>query len=80
MVYVTVKRDGNGEIVANGEYKPVPTSYLEGRGAELTEGEIYHALTYGKNMMGHYRAQLDSRERWIVTHYVQSLQNQEKGE
>jgi mono/diheme cytochrome c family protein len=74
------KGDGNGVIVANGEYKPVPTSYLEGRGMELTEGEIYHAITYGKNMMGHYRAQLDSRERWVVTQYVQSLQKKAKGE
>ena len=74
------KGDGNGEIVANGEYKPVPTSYIEGRGLELTEGEIYHAITYGKNMMGHYRAQLDSRERWEVTQYVQSLQKKAKGE
>lgn len=74
------KGDGNGEIVANGHYKPVPTSYIEGRGLELTEGEIYHAMTYGKNMMGHYRSQLNSRERWLVTHYVQTLQEKAKGE
>ena len=74
------KGDGNGEIVANGHYKPVPTSYIEGRGVLLTEGEIYHAISYGKNMMGHYRSQLDSRERWMVTHYVQTLQEKAKGE
>jgi cytochrome c553 len=74
------KGDGNGYIVENGHYKPVPTSYIEGRGNELTEGEIYHAMTYGKNMMGHYRSQLTSKERWVVTHYVQSLQEKAKGE
>jgi mono/diheme cytochrome c family protein len=38
------------------------------------EGQRYHTLMYGKNMMGSYASQLNHRERWLVLSYVRSLQ------
>ena len=43
---------------------------------DLPEGKIFHSLTYGKNVaMGSHASQLNKEERWLVTHYVQYLQN-----
>jgi hypothetical protein len=41
----------------------------------LSDGTIFHVVTYGKNNMGSYASQLNRRQRWMVVKYVRSLQN-----
>lgn len=65
---------GDGPVVNNGNY-PAPGSYT-GPLRDLPEGKIFHVLVYGKNVaMGSHASQLNKEERWMVTHYVQYLQN-----
>ena len=71
------KGAGDGTVVANGGYPP-PTAY-NGPLKGLPEGKIFHSLTYGKNLgMGSHASQLNKEERWLVTRYVQYLQNDGK--
>ena len=42
--------------------------------SELTEGHLFHAITYGLNAMGPHASQLTEIERWKIVLYVQELQ------
>jgi len=72
------KGEGDGSVVKNGGY-PVPPSYTKADPPglkSLPEGKIFHSLVYGKNIaMGSHASQLSKEERWLVTRYVQFLQN-----
>ena len=69
---------GDGLVVAHGF--PPPPSYSKGQSSrggamkDLTDGKIYHTITYGLNAMGSYASQLDPQERWKVVMYVHHLQ------
>jgi len=39
----------------------------------LTDGDLYHIITMGRNRMPNYRAQLLPDQRWAVVHYVRVL-------
>jgi mono/diheme cytochrome c family protein len=73
-----VNGQGDGLVVAHGF--PAPPSYSKGtssRGGamkDLTDGKIYHTITYGLNAMGSYASQLEPTERWKVIMYVHHLQ------
>lgn len=43
--------------------------------SELSEGNIYHAIYYGLNAMGPHYSLVNDQERWLITMYVQTLQN-----
>lgn len=45
---------------------------------DLSDGQLFHVLTYGKNNMASYAAQLPPDDRWAVILFVRSLQR--KGE
>jgi hypothetical protein len=40
----------------------------------LSEGTLYHVMTYGKNLMGSYASQLNRKQRWMVAQYIKSKQ------
>lgn len=42
--------------------------------SELTDGKIYHTITYGVGLMGSHASQLSPEERWAVVAYVNELQ------
>ncbi|MDT3404443.1 c-type cytochrome [Mucilaginibacter terrae] len=69
---------GDGTVVAHGY--PAPPSYSKGQSSrggamkDLTDGKIYHTITYGVNAMGSYASQLAPEERWKVIMYVHKLQ------
>ncbi len=71
------KGDGQGYLVEINKYPP-PPSYFSDDLMAKPEGQRYHTLMYGKNMMGSYASQLDNRERWLVLSYVKSLQDASK--
>ncbi len=69
---------GDGLVVAHGF--PAPPSYSKGQSSrggamkDLTDGKIYHTITYGVNAMGSYASQLEPNERMKVILYVHHLQ------
>jgi len=69
---------GDGLVVQHGF--PPPPSYSKGQSSrggamkDLTDGKIYHTITYGVNSMGSYASQLAPEERWKVIMYVHHLQ------
>jgi mono/diheme cytochrome c family protein len=44
----------------------------------LTEGELYHIITYGKGLMGPHNSILTQKERWLLVHYIHRLQGKTK--
>lgn len=42
--------------------------------SELSDGKIYHTITYGVGLMGSHASQLSPEERWAVVAYVNELQ------
>ena len=46
---------------------------------DLTDGDIFNTITWGKNTMGAYGAKLRPEERWEVILYVRGLQRAASG-
>ena len=43
---------------------------------ELSDGHMYHAITYGFNAMGGHASQINTEERWKIIMYVNELQKE----
>jgi mono/diheme cytochrome c family protein len=68
------KGDGNGSLVTSEKYPNQPPSYITRmQENNLSEGHIYHVVTYGKGVMGSHASQLSPEERMQVSLYVQFL-------
>lgn len=67
---------GQGDGLVGAVLKGVP-SYSTGRVKTVSEGHIFHVITYGKGRMGSHRSQITPEERWKIVRYVQTLQNQQ---
>jgi mono/diheme cytochrome c family protein len=39
-----------------------------------SDGRIFHVMQYGQGNMGSYASQLSSKQRWMIIHYIRSLQ------
>ena len=74
------KGDGNGYLVREdgGVYPAAPANFLTDEFIAASNGRYYHAIMYGKNVMGGYTDKLSYEERWQVIHYIRSLQAKEK--
>ncbi len=70
--------DGNGPLFASGKFTSKPAT-LKGdpKYEAMPDGQMYYSTTYGKNMMGPYGAQLNTKQRWMVIYYIK--QQQAKG-
>lgn len=72
------KGDGNGKLYnnGNGPYPVMPASYITDafKAAGNTDGRFYHAIMYGKNLMLSHADKLNEQERWMVIHYIRTLQ------
>ena len=44
----------------------------------LSDGHMYHAMTYGFNAMGPHASQISAEERWKIIMYVNELQKENK--
>ncbi len=70
--------NGDGSLIATGKFPP-PPSYVTGvssRGGnmrDLTDGKIFHTITYGVNLMGSHASQVNPTERWKIIMYVHQL-------
>lgn len=68
--------DGDGPTVAAGH--PPPPAYAGAALKTLSEGKMFHSITYGKGYMGPHASQLNTEEIWTVIRYVQTLQDPER--
>lgn len=69
------KGDGNGYLVRDGSpYPAQPANLVNDEFTAASNGRFYHAIMYGKNVMGGYSDKLSYEERWQVIHYIRSLQ------
>ena len=82
------KGDGAGYLIRDanpakgdlgGVYPAAPANFLLDTFYISTNGRFYHAIMYGKNVMGGYAEKLSFEERWQVIHYIRSLQATAKG-
>ena len=70
------KGDGAGYLVRDGgKYPAAPSNYLNEEFLAASDGRYYHAIMYGKNVMGAYKDKVSFKERWMIIHYIRSLQH-----
>jgi mono/diheme cytochrome c family protein len=64
--------DGNGITKSFG--MAVVANLHDPRIVGLPDGEIFHVITNGRNLMGSYASQIEVEDRWAVVAYVRALQ------
>jgi mono/diheme cytochrome c family protein len=70
---------GNGYLARDGgKYPAQPANLLDSAYMYSSNGRYYHAIMYGKNVMGGYAEKLSYEERWNVIHYIRALQAKSK--
>ncbi len=68
----------DGSLIATGKF-PAPPSYTTGKSSrggdmkDLTDGKIFHTITYGINLMGSHASQINPTERWKIIMFVRSI-------
>jgi cytochrome c len=74
------KGDGAGYLVRDdgGVYPVQPAILINDEFTAASNGRLFHAIIYGKNLMGGYADKVGYEERWQIVHYIRSLQAKEK--
>lgn len=75
------KGEGEGKVAQGvtvdgqqkGAYAGVP-NYKADALKNMTEGHIFHVITYGKNLMWPHGSQIAPEDRWKIAKYVKTLQ------
>jgi mono/diheme cytochrome c family protein len=65
--------DGNG-ITKKIGVMPTVANLHDKRIVELTDGEIFNTITFGKSTMGAYGPLIPTEDRWAVIAYLRALQ------
>lgn len=70
------KLDGNGPLWngGNGPYPSAPRNLMDDYTKNLSDGHIFHVITYGKGAMGSYASQVHPEQRWWIIKYIRSKQ------
>jgi mono/diheme cytochrome c family protein len=68
--------DGNGPLYngGNGPFPVAPRNLTDAYTKGLTDGHIFHVITFGIRTMGSYSSQLRPDQRWWVIKYIRSKQ------
>ena len=74
------KLDGNGPLWKGGDgpYPAMPRNLLDDYSKALSDGTMYHVITYGRNLMGSYAHQVTPKQRWMLVKYIRSVQSGSK--
>ncbi len=64
---------GDGDSRLRGQF-PNPPSLHSEKVRGWLDGNIYHVIVNGQNVMPSYSSQLSRDERWAVIHYIRALQ------
>ena len=70
------KGDGNGPMVESGAYVGVP-DYANL--TNLSDGQMFYSIYYGKGMMGAHGPIMNKKEIWTVVHYIRKFQDPNYG-
>jgi cytochrome c len=62
---------GDGQLIPR---FPNPPSFTASNMKNMTEGHIYHVITYGLGDMASHAWQVDPMDRWKVSQYIKKLQ------
>ena len=54
----------------NGPYPAAPRNLMDDYTKKLTDGHMFHVITYGIRTMGSYASQLRPDQRWMVIKYM----------
>jgi len=68
--------DGNGPLWKGGDgpYPAAPRNLKDDYTKALSDGQMYHVITYGKGAMGSYASQVKPDQRWWIIEYIRSKQ------
>jgi mono/diheme cytochrome c family protein len=72
-----MQADGNGVVKKLG--LATVANLHDKRIVELADGEIFNTITYGKNTMGPYGANVTIEDRWAIIAYLRALQLSQLG-
>ena len=64
---------GKGDSRLNGQFPNPPTLHSD-KVRNWADGNIYHVIMNGQNVMPSYAKQLSKDERWSIIHYIRVLQ------
>jgi mono/diheme cytochrome c family protein len=70
--------DGNGITKRIGSM-PVVANLHDQRIVAMTDGELYHVISAGRNLMGAYAASIPIEDRWAIVAYMRALQRSHLG-
>ncbi|HYG24806.1 MAG TPA: cytochrome c [Verrucomicrobiae bacterium] len=65
--------DGNGITKKIGAMAVVANLH-DRRIVEMTDGELFHVITHGRNLMGPYGPTVPTEDRWAIIAYLRALQ------
>jgi cytochrome c553 len=71
------KGDGEGPMVKSGAYAGVP-DYKNLK--DLSDGQVFYSIYYGKGAMGAHSMMLDKDEIWTLVHYVNKFRFDDYGD
>jgi mono/diheme cytochrome c family protein len=63
---------GDGTLVQRDKFPPIPVTAHFSPTLDLSEGKMFHTITYGKGLMGSHASQLNKEERWKLVHYIRA--------
>jgi hypothetical protein len=58
----------------NGPYPAAPRNLLDEYSKGLSDGKMYHAITYGRGQMGSYASQVYPEQRWWIINFIRLKQ------
>lgn len=64
---------GRGDSRLRGQFPNPPTLHSD-KVRNFPDGNIYHIITEGQNVMPPYASQISRDDRWAIVHYVRALQ------
>jgi mono/diheme cytochrome c family protein len=65
---------GDGKGITSKYGMVAVANFHDARLISMTDGEIFNTITYGKNLMGPYGANIKIEDRWAVIAYLRALQ------
>jgi mono/diheme cytochrome c family protein len=64
---------GEGDSRLRGQFPNPPTLHSD-KLRNWSDGNIYHVITNGQNVMPSYASQVSREDRWAIIHYIRVLQ------
>ncbi len=73
------KLDGQGPLYTSEKFLAAPANLMAANYINMSMGQMYAAIKFGKNMMGSYASQLDIKQRWMIIAYIKKKQSENGG-